>query len=198
MSFPGAWRAVPGDHLHSDSRGDARDLAPNAAEADNAERLAEQLHALGRLPRAGAHLAIHPRNLARTGEQQRDRVLRHRRVAVALDRVHRDPELAQSGDVHIARRAGAQEHDMFEIAALRDRDRVAGKQARQVGARKRRLVHGDGRVIGAMHPHENRFELLVAIDEQRSHSVVAVFERFRVSPFLGDSITLGPRLYRRR
>src|SRR5215510_4407942 len=34
-----AWRPVPGDHLHADAARDARDLAPDAAESNDAERL---------------------------------------------------------------------------------------------------------------------------------------------------------------
>ena len=37
--------AVPGDHLHAHALGDARHLGADAAEPDDAERLAEHLHA---------------------------------------------------------------------------------------------------------------------------------------------------------
>ena len=56
-----ARRAVPGDHLHADAARDARDLAADAAEPDQAERLAVKLHAFKRLPGAGAHGAVHAR-----------------------------------------------------------------------------------------------------------------------------------------
>ena len=43
---------------HADAGADAGDLAADAAKADDAERLAEQLHAFERLPGAGANLAV--------------------------------------------------------------------------------------------------------------------------------------------
>ena len=144
-----AWlRAVPADHLHAHAFADARDLAADAAEPDHAQRLAEQLHALVRRPDAGAHLAVHARDVARGGHHQRDRVLGHRGVAVALDDVHLDAARFQFADIHVARGSGAEEHDVLELLALRhqfgrhvgvvvDGDVVAGEHARQFFARKR-------------------------------------------------------------
>jgi hypothetical protein len=60
----GTLRAVPGDDVHAKAAADPHDLAPDAAEPDHAERLAEELHALVRHPGAGAHLAIHARDIA--------------------------------------------------------------------------------------------------------------------------------------
>ena len=57
-------RAVPGDHLHAHALGDARHLGADAAEPDDAERLAEHLHAFERLPGAGADVAVHAREIA--------------------------------------------------------------------------------------------------------------------------------------
>ena len=187
---PGSGRSIPGDHLHADPCADARDLASDPAEADNAERLAGELHAFGRLPGPGAHLAIHPRDIARAGEHQRDRVLGDGGVAIALDRVHRDAEIAQRRNVHVARRAGAEEHDMLELPAQGDRlgrqigmvveaDRAAGEQSRQVGARKGRRIDRDRRVVGAMHARKDRGELLVAVDEKRFHAVIVSGRRAR-------------------
>ena len=156
----GARRAVPADHLHADALADARDLAADAAEADDAERLAEQLHAFVRRPGAAAHLAVHARDVARRGEHQRDRVLGDRGVAIALDGVHGDAALFQLGDVHVARRAGAEEHDVLELRALRDQRRSACRSGRRARSRSRRAraagrrartasVDVDRRIVGA-------------------------------------------------
>ena len=81
----GKRRAVKRDHLHAQAFGDARHLAPDAAEPDNAQRLAPQLHAFERRPGPAAHRAVHARNVAGAGEHQRDGVLGDRDIAVALD-----------------------------------------------------------------------------------------------------------------
>ena len=87
----------------------------DAAEPDHAERLAEQLHAFERLPGAGADVAVHAREIAAGRHHQRDGLLGDGGVAVALDGVDLDPESASSvGDVHVARRTGAEEHDVLE------------------------------------------------------------------------------------
>ena len=88
----GSRRAVPGDHLHADAARDAGDLAADAAEPDQAERLALELHAFERVPDAAAHRAVHARKLAAAGKHQRHGVLGDRGVAIALDGVHRDAE----------------------------------------------------------------------------------------------------------
>ena len=172
--------AVPGDHLHADAARDAHDLAADAAEPDHAQRLALQLHAFERAPGAGAHRAVHAREPARAGEHQRDGVLGHRPVAVALDGVHGDAALLQRRHVHVARRPGAEEHDVLERAALRDHvgrhvgmvvdaDLVAVDQARQLGGRHRLGIDHDRRVVGPVDPGEDRVELVVAVDEDRFH-----------------------------
>ena len=133
-------RAVVSDHLHTDALGDARDLAPDAAEPDHAQRLALELRAFLRRPDAGAHLAVHARHVARCGEQQRDRVLGHRGVAISLDGVHGDAVALEFVDIHVAGGTGAEEYDVLEAAALRhqlgrhvgvvvERDVVAGEHA---------------------------------------------------------------------
>src|SRR5206468_10420202 len=83
-------RAVPGDHLHADAARDARDLAADAAEANDAKRLAIKLHAFERAPLAGAYAAVHAREPARAGKHQGNRVLGDRDVAIALDGMHGD------------------------------------------------------------------------------------------------------------
>ena len=52
-------RTVPGDHAHAAAERDARHFRGDAAKADQAERLAGQLHAVLAQPVAGAHLAVH-------------------------------------------------------------------------------------------------------------------------------------------
>ncbi len=159
--------AVPGDHLHADAARDARDLAADAAEPDHAERLADELHAFERLPGAGAHRAVHAREVAAAGEHQRDGVLGDRGVAVALDGVHLTPSAVQRRHVHVARGAGAEEHDVLEALALRDQfgrhvgmvveaDVVAGEQARQVVGSERLGVDRDRRVVGPVHAGKDR------------------------------------------
>ena len=88
--------AVPGDHLHAHALGDARHLGADAAEPDDAERLAEHLHAFERLPGAGADVAVHAREVAAGGHHQRDGLLGHRGVAVALDGVDLDAGASSS------------------------------------------------------------------------------------------------------
>ena len=89
-----------------------RDLGGDAAEADQAERLAAELRALGAQPLAVAHAAVHRREAARGGEQQADRALGDRGVAVALDDVDRDADPGERLRVHVAARAGAEEDDV--------------------------------------------------------------------------------------
>ena len=71
-------------------------------------------------PGAAADAAVHPRQIAAGREHQRDRVLGHRGIAVALDGVDRDADVLELGDVHVARGAGAEEHDVLEMRALPD------------------------------------------------------------------------------
>ena len=49
---------------------------------------------------------------------QRDRAFGHRCVAIALDQVHFDTELAELFRVHVAARAGAEEHYVLQPLAL--------------------------------------------------------------------------------
>ena len=143
----GVLGAIPADHVHSHAFADARHLAADAAEADHAQRFAEELHAFVRCPYAAAHLAIHAREIARAGPQQRDGVLGDRGVTVALDDVHLDAALIELTDIHVARRPGAEENDVLEFRALRhqrrrhvgmvvDCDVVAADDVRQLVARK--------------------------------------------------------------
>ena len=173
-------RAVIGGDAHAEPGAHARHLRADAAEPDHAQRLAVELHALLRRPDAGAHLAVHARDVARGGKHQRDRVLGHRDVAIALDGVHGDAARLELVDIHVARRAGAEEHDVLERLALRhqlgrhvgmvvEHDLVGADHARQIIARERRQIDVDFRVVRAHDLPPHRRELVVAVDEQRSH-----------------------------
>ena len=120
-------RPVPGDHAHAAAERDARDFGGDAAEADQAERLAGELHAIVAQPVAGAHLAVHPGEAARGLPHQRDRAFGDRRIAIALDQVHVDAELGELFRIHVAARAGAEEHHVLQPGAfLRDLGRQRG------------------------------------------------------------------------
>ena len=90
------------------------------------------------------------------------------------------PRSVERRHVHVARRAGAEEHDVLERAALRDHvgrhvgmvveaDLVAVDQARQGGGVDRLGIDHDRRVVGPVDPGEDRVELVVAVDEDRFH-----------------------------
>ena len=155
---------VPGNDIHADPVAEAHHLAADATGADHPERLARELHAVERVPRAGAQRAVHPRCLAATVEHQRERVLGDRDVAIALDGAHLDAEPLRRRDVDVARRAGAHEDDHLERAAggkhllrhvcvvVDDPDRIADV-CRHVVARH--VVDGHGEV------GNNRSELVV-------------------------------------
>ena len=111
-------RPVPGDHAHAAAERDARHFRGDAAEADQAERLAGQLHAVLAQPVAGAHLAVHPGDAARGGPHQRDGGFGHRRIAIAPDQVNADAEFGELFRIHVAARAGAQKHDVLQAGAF--------------------------------------------------------------------------------
>ena len=94
--------------------------------------------------------------------------------------MHLDAELVELGDVHVARGAGSEKHDVLEAAALRDQlgrhvgmvvetDVVAVEQARQVFAVERLGIDDDRRIVVPVDPGEDRSELVVAIDEDGFH-----------------------------
>src|SRR5262245_31875575 len=175
-----AWRPVPGDHLHANAACDPRNLAADAAESNDAERLAIELHAFERAPMAGAHAAVHAHEPARAGKHQRNGVLGHRNVAVALDGVHGHAQSIERRHVHVARGAGAEEHDVAQCRALRhqlgrhigmvvDADVIAGEHTRQLGALERRRIHHDWGIVGPVDAGKHRVKLIVAVDEDRFH-----------------------------
>src|SRR5262249_17803024 len=109
----------PGNHLHADAARDARELASDSTEPDDAERFAAELHSLQRFPFAAPYRPVHARDLATAGEYQRHRVFRDGGIAITLDGVHLDAEPVERRNVHVARCARAQEHDVLELAAAR-------------------------------------------------------------------------------
>ena len=108
---------VPGDDVHADPGAEAHHLAADAAGADHAQGLARELYAVQRAPGAAAQRAIHPRGLAAAIEHQRERVLGHRHVAIALDGAHLDAEFLRRRHVDVARGACAHEDDDLQRAA---------------------------------------------------------------------------------
>ena len=137
-------RPVPGDHLHAAAERDARDFRGDAAEADQAERLAGQLHAVLAQPVAGAHLAVHLGDAARRRPHQRDRAFGDRRVAIALDQMNVDAEFGEFLRVHVAARAGAEKHDVLQPGALSSQSRSAARCDRRSRFRRRRALWAVG------------------------------------------------------
>ncbi len=163
----GAARAIPADHFHAHAFADACDFAADAAEPDHAQGLAQQLHAFVRGPHAAAHLAVHARDVARGRHHQCNGMLGHRGIAVAFDDVHCDAARLQFADIHVARRTGAEEHDVLEFRALRHQRRrhvgmvvngdvIAADHARQFLARERLAVNVDFRIVWADHARPHR------------------------------------------
>ena len=156
----GLRRAVPGDHPHARAHRDPRHLGGDAAEAEQAERLAGEFHALGADPFAAPHAAVHDRQSARRRPHQGDGVLGHRGVAIALDDVHGDAVLGEFLGMHVAARAGAEKDDVLQagaaphdfgrhLAVIVEHEVVAGEQPGQrVGRHLELFVHRHRRVVG--------------------------------------------------
>ncbi len=149
-------RPVPGDHFHAAAAGDARHLGRDAAETDQPQRLAGQLHAVLAQPIAGAHLAVHRREPARRRPHQGDGAFGHRGVAIAFDQVNADAEFSEFLRVHVAARAGAEKHHMLQ----------AGAAPRHV-CRQRRVVDDDN--LGAIEQsgHLLGCDVGIAVDRNR-------------------------------
>ena len=110
---------VEPDHLHVEADGAAGDLAADAAEADDAERLAGDLGAeeLVAVPLAGLHGGVGGGDVAGQGEQQGDGVLGGR-DGVAARGVHDDDAPARGGgDVDVVD-ADAGADDAAELAGI--------------------------------------------------------------------------------
>src|SRR5690348_14590325 len=107
-----ARRAVPRDDTHTDAMCDSCHVGGDRAEPDEAERAAAELNAFAAHPRSLANLAVHPREVTRPGPRERDCAFGHRRITVALDRMHGDAELRERFRAHVAARAGPEEDDV--------------------------------------------------------------------------------------
>src|SRR5580704_15415732 len=136
----------------------AHHFAADAAEPDDAEGLAAKLDAFLGGPSAGADQTVHLRYIAARRQYQRDGVLGHGGVAVALDGVDANSARLKFGDVHVARRTGAKEDNVFEGVALGDQvgrhvrvvvdaNVVAFKKPRQVGLIEWLAVDVDRRIV---------------------------------------------------
>ena len=164
--------------MHAQPARHPRHLAPDAAQADDPQRLAQHLHALDLPPLPGAHLAVHPRHAARRRQGQGDRVLGHRGVAVALDGVHGDAAAPGRREVDERGRPGAEEHDPpqpgapaedagIEVGMVIDAGVIAGQQRRNVLRLPRRHVDRHGRVARALHACPERGHVVRAVEEDR-------------------------------
>ena len=180
-------RPVPGDHAHAAALCDARDFRGDAAKADQAQRLAGQLHAVLAQPVAGAHFAVHPADAARRRPHQRDGAFGHRRVAIALDQMDLDAEFGEFFRVHVAACAGAEKHDVLQAgAAPRDFGRQRGVidnddlgAVEQCGHLVRRdvgiAVDAHRRIIGLILALENIRQRSVGIDKNSAHRHLRCF-----------------------
>ena len=174
-------RPIPGDHAHAAAGGDPRDFGGDAAEADQAERLAGELHAVLAQPVAGAHLAVHLRQHAGGCPHQRNRGFRDRGVAIALDEVDLDAERGELVGVHVAARAGAEEDDVLEALALPrdigrqrgvidDADLGAAEDIRPLLGRDIRVfVDADLGIAGLALPLEDLGERIIGVDKNSAH-----------------------------
>jgi hypothetical protein len=112
-------------------------------------------------------------------------MLGYRGIAIAFDDVYLDAARFQFADIHVARRTGAQEHDVLELRALChqrrrhvgmvvDGDIIAADHAWQILARERLAVNVDFRIVRLDHARPNRRELVVAIEKDGFHGVPAL------------------------
>jgi hypothetical protein len=99
-AFLGQVRIVD-EHVHAERARAARDLAADAAGADQPERLAVDLGAakLAALPLAGAHGAVRSGDPPHAGEQQRKRQLGGRDRVAGRRVEHRHAELRRGSDI---------------------------------------------------------------------------------------------------
>ena len=179
----GLRRPVPGNHAHAAAERDAGDFGGDAAKTDQAERLAGQLHGIFAQPVAGAHLAVHPRDAARGFPHQRDRAFGDRGIAIALDQMHLDAELAKFFRVHVAARAGAEKHHVLEPGALScdirrqrgvvdDRDLGAVEHFRVVVRHDVRIaVDPHLGIAGLFQPLEDHGQRFIGVDENSAHGI---------------------------
>jgi len=126
---------------------------------------------------------VHAGEIAARRHHQRDALLGHRRVAVALDGVDLDAERLDLRHGHVARSTGAEKDDVLEVLALPhqigrhvavvvDGDVVVGDHARQLVFLERRGVDRDRRIVRAIDALPHCAELLIAVDEDGFHSAL--------------------------
>ena len=145
-AFSGVTNGSKPIDLHVEADGPAGDLAADAAQADDAERLAGDLRAdeLVAVPLAGLHRRVGGRDVAGEGEQQGDGVLGGR-DGVAARGVHDDDALARGGgDVDVVD-ADAGADDAAELAGVVEQlggDAGAGADDGPVGG-----AEGGGEVV---------------------------------------------------
>ena len=110
-------RAVPGDDIQADAIAEPRHLPADAADADQAERLALELHALHDAPAAAAHHVMHRADVAGGREDEAHGVLGNGRVAIALDGRDLDAQPLGGGEIDEAAGAGAEKDDVLQAGA---------------------------------------------------------------------------------
>src|SRR6516165_3468602 len=110
--------AIPGDHLHAGTERNARDLGGDAAETDESQRFARELHSIDAQPSAGTYRAVHLRGTSGRRPHQRNGAFGYGGIAIALDEVNGNTELGELVRIHIAPRPSAEENDVFETTAL--------------------------------------------------------------------------------
>jgi len=173
--------AVPGKNPHADAQGQARDLRGNAAEADQTQRLAGQLHAGDAQPFPAAHGPVHARNSPRCGPHQGDGMFGNRCIAVTFDGMHTNPMRSEGFGVHVTPRAGAEKNDMLEPRAgselsqrdgrvINQREIIAGKQIGQILRPHPRLpIDPNRRVVGFANLIENPCHFVIRIQKYSAH-----------------------------
>ena len=116
-------------------------------------------------------------DVAGRGEDEPHGMLGHGRVAVALDGGDLDAEPLRCSKVDEAAGAGAQEHDMLEAGAARERRLgevgrvvdagvVALEEPGNIALGHRPHVDGDGHVAGAVHPLPEPIDIRRGVDEK--------------------------------
>ena len=104
---------IVGHHHHVERERPPHDLAPDAAEAHHAERLAPQLGSPQALlaPPARLHLGVGQRDGARRGEHEREHVLRDADAVRAGRIEHEDAAVAGGLDVDVVDPCAGTRHD---------------------------------------------------------------------------------------
>ena len=163
---------------------DPRHFRGDAAIADQAERLAGELHAVVAQPVAGADPAVHLGKAARALPHQRDGAFGHRRIAIALDQVNLDADIGQLLRIHVAARAGAEKHHVLQPGAffgdpgrqrrvIDDGDFGAAENLRillrlDIGV----AVDAHLGIAGLFQPLENHGQRFIGIDKNTLHETL--------------------------